>query len=176
MIHEHRHEILSAFCQQKGMSIPMYGKQKNGKPIITNSRLAFNQSHTDDGYALAFSTSVRNLGVDIENLNRRANFESLAKRFFHADEQALWQQTHKNQQWWLKIWTIKEAVLKANGLGIRLPLNELNAVFINDHQGELYHQLIGCYRFECVMIDGHVMTIAYEGDWQPWEFYHHVNG
>lgn len=172
MIYEYRNRILSQFCAACHLPAPMYAKQSDGKPIITNSRLVFNQSHSDESYALAFSLSVRELGVDTESIHRQANFDALARRFFHADEYTLWRDNGCDRVLWLKLWTIKEAVLKANGLGIRMNLNELNAKFINAHQGEIFHRRIGHYRFECIVKGDDIATIAYVSDaWQAWRFY-----
>ncbi|WFF39518.1 4'-phosphopantetheinyl transferase superfamily protein [Moraxella nasibovis] len=170
MLFSHRHQILSQFCSQNHLPVPVYAKQSHGKPVVTNSPLAFNQSHSDDDYALVYSLSVQRLGVDIEGVHRQANFEPLARRFFHADEYALWQASGCDRVLWFKIWTIKEAVLKASGLGIRMPLRELNAQFASERQGEVVHEKIGRYRFECVMVGECVLTVAYEGCVQAWQF------
>lgn len=171
-IYQYRHQILSQFAINNDLLMPVYDQQMNGKPVVVNSHLVFNQSHDDDNYALVLSLDVHEIGVDIECVNRVVNAKRLAERFFHADEYALWQERGCGRELWFKIWTIKEAVLKANGLGIRLNLNELNAKFTNNNQGVVRHKKIGFYRFECIALDHHVMTIAYASDdWQAWQFY-----
>lgn len=171
ILFSHRHQILSQFCSQNHLPVPAYAKEPHGKPVVINSQLAFNQSHSDDGYALAYSLSVQRLGVDTESIHRQANFEALARRFFHVDEYAFWQASGCDRVLWFKIWTIKEAVLKASGLGIRMPLHELNAQFASERQGEIIHERIGRYRFECIVMNDDMLTIAYESDeWQVWEW------
>ncbi|MDO4442210.1 MAG: 4'-phosphopantetheinyl transferase superfamily protein [Moraxella sp.] len=168
-IHAYRHQMLSSFAKRQQLAVPTYDKLAGGKPIITNSHLVFNQSHHDTAYVLVWSLDVDELGVDIECVNRTVKFESLARRYFHADEYRLWQDSGCDVRLWFRIWTIKEAVLKANGLGIRLTLSELNAKFTNANQGEIYHEKIGHYRFECIDVGDDVVTIAYAGDeWQAW--------
>ncbi|MFA9485590.1 MULTISPECIES: 4'-phosphopantetheinyl transferase family protein [unclassified Moraxella] len=168
-LRQSRHQILSQFCGRHGLPTPNYDKQINGKPIITNNHLVFNQSHHDTAYVLAWSLSVAELGVDVESVCRQANFEQLARRYFHADEYRYWQENDCDVRLWFRLWTIKEAVIKANGIGIRLALRELNAKFINRHQGEIFHDKMGCYRFECIDMGDDVITIAYTGDvWQAW--------
>lgn len=170
-IYQYRHRILSDFCLQNDLAVPQYDKTVHGKPIVTQGGFVFNQSHTDDDYLLAYSAYVAEIGVDIECIHRPVQAQRLAERFFHRDEQQLWQSRGYSQEVWFQLWTIKEAVLKANGLGIRMNLNELNAKFINAHQGEIFHKRIGHYRFECIVTGDNVMTIAYVSDaWQAWRF------
>lgn len=171
-IYQYRHRILSDFCLQNDLAVPQYDKTVHGKPIVTHGGFVFNQSHTNDDYLLAYSTDVVEIGVDVECVHRPVQAQKLAERFFHANEYTLWQDCDCNRLLWFKIWTIKEAVLKANGLGIRMCLNELNAKFINDYQGELFHEKIGHYRFECVVMNDDVITIAYvSDDWQAWTWF-----
>lgn len=161
VIRNYRHKILKQFCQKSQKPSPCYSKNQFGKPMCSNILdLAFNHSQCPTDYALVYSLDVSNIGVDIEHINRRLNFKSLAERFFHPDERAMWKNGDDVADWF-RIWTTKEAVLKASGLGVRLALSELNTRFINDCQGVISHKKIGAYFFECVQIDGVMITIAY---------------
>lgn len=160
IIRAYRHDILTKFCQSKNLPTPIYDKQAFGKPFITNSPLSFNQSHCVSDYVLAFSLTTPNIGVDIEHLGRQVKFEPLAKRCFHDDEYQLWQNNGYDKHLWFKIWTIKEAVLKAQGLGIRLNLNELNAVFTSDNGGYVCHDKIGWFYFKNLIINECMITLA----------------
>lgn len=157
----YRERILGDFCCERGLPKPIFARHQHGKPYVVNVNLAFNQSHSQHDYVLAYSLAVSDLGVDIENLGRRANFDGLANRYFHADEYQLWQNQQCDVAWWFRLWTIKEAVLKASGLGIRLPLNELKAIFINDDTGYVYHKNIGKFYFQTMVIDACMVTVAY---------------
>jgi 4'-phosphopantetheinyl transferase len=44
-------------------------------------------------------------------------FEALAKHAFHPEEYQAWQALDKILLFGLKVWTTKEAILKASGLG-----------------------------------------------------------
>lgn len=165
-IHAYRHQLLNKFCHHKNLPIPIYDKDNHGKPFCQNiPQLQFNQSHCTSDYVLVYSLDIKNIGVDIENIHRQVNFDDLAKRCFHHDEYTLWKNHHNKKEIWFKIWTIKEAVLKASGLGIRLPLNELRAVFIDDDTGYVYHQDIGKFYFQTMMIDACMVTVAYPFDY-----------
>lgn len=157
----YRERILGDFCCANRLPKPIFARHQQGKPYIANVNLAFNQSHSPHDYVLAYSLAVSDLGVDIENLTRQVNFDGLANRYFHTDEYRLWQKKHHDKVLWFQLWTIKEAVLKASGLGIRLPLNELKAVFINDDTGYVYHKNIGKFYFQTMVIDACMVTVAY---------------
>ena len=72
------------------------------------------------------SEHVKDIGVDVEELDRNVRLDALAKHAFHPDEYETWLSLEQDREYWFKVWTIKEAVLKASGLGIRLDLNTLN--------------------------------------------------
>ena len=98
-----------------------------GKPYLNDyPDFSFNHSHSQNFYALATSRNVQNLGIDIEELSRKVRFEALAQHAFHPEEIKKWQVLDYDPEYWFKVWTTKEAVLKASGLGIRINLNELN--------------------------------------------------
>lgn len=161
-IRRHRHTLLSNFCQNQQLPIPIYDKDNYGKPFTKNiANLAFNQSHCQSDYVLIYSLTVTNIGVDIENINRKVNFKSLAQHYFHSDEYHLWQKHDMAKTFWFRIWTIKEAVLKAHGLGIRLNLNELNAMFIDEYGGVVFHKKIGKFYFKNIIINDCMITLAY---------------
>lgn len=157
----YRERILGDFCCANGLSKPIFARHQQGKPYIANVNLAFNQSHSPHDYVLVYSLAVSDLGVDIENLSRQVNFDGLAKRYFHADEYRLWQNQQRDVAWWFRFWTIKESVLKASGLGIRLPLNQLRAIFIDDNTGYVYHHDIGKFYFQNIIINDCMVTVAY---------------
>lgn len=161
VISHHRHVHLSQFCQSNDLLTPIYGKSNTGKPFIKNiPDLHFNQSHCQTDYALIYSLSINNIGVDIENMNRHLNKNALARRYFHDDEYHLWQGS-QNDTLWFSYWTIKEAVLKAHGMGIGMSLRELKAVFMTDDGGYVCHDKIGQFYFKNIWIDECVITVAY---------------
>ena len=158
----HRHQLLSQFCQCQNLPTPIYDKSIHGKPFVKNiPNLHFNQSHSSSDYVLIYSLDVADIGVDIENMHRNLNVDKLAKRYFHADEYQYWQDNGCDRALWFKYWTIKEAVLKAYGIGIRMPLNNIKALFIDDDRGYVYHQTIGQFYFKNIMVDDCMITVAY---------------
>lgn len=94
----------------------------HGKPALDDAGdLCFNLSHTGDLAALAV-TRGHELGVDIERAEPVR--EDVASRFFSVREQAALRQAPADDQvrGFHRIWTRKEAFVKALGEGLSTPL------------------------------------------------------
>lgn len=135
-------------------------KTSHGKPYLIDQTLAFNHSHSQQYYALATSDTVSDLGVDIEDLARKVRFDSLAKHAFHADELQKWYESEQDPKYWFQVWTAKEAILKAAGLGIRLSLNELNT----QTDTAVFHPLIGTFSYRSFFSADYCVTLAWRGE------------
>lgn len=101
----------------------------HGKPSLATSsgNLEFNLSHSN-GHVLIGITRGRKIGVDIECIDRDVKFNELAERFFSPAENReiaiLPQQSRRNA--FFACWTRKEAILKATGFGLSLPLDSFD--------------------------------------------------
>lgn len=92
----------------------------NGKPgLVTARRVAFNLSHSGD-LALVAVTEGAAVGVDVERLSEVPEMEGVAASHFAREEQeALWGAPENLRlQIFFRIWTRKEAYVKATGVGI----------------------------------------------------------
>ncbi len=113
-----------------------FTKNAYGRPEIAGpSRalpLRFNLSHTDGLVACAI-TKGADVGVDVEALSRPTPGLDIAERFFSPEEYDLLRQAPAAQQHELffAIWTLKEAYIKARGMGLSLPLDQF--AFDLDH-------------------------------------------
>lgn len=87
--------------------------------------LRFNVSHTDGLIALAV-TRRREVGVDTEQLRERGAVLPLAERFFSAEEASALRELpqEQQQQRFFEYWTLKEAYIKARGMGLSIPLEQ----------------------------------------------------
>lgn len=135
-----------------------------GKPILNNQqRIGFNQSHSQSMYVLAWSADIQHIGVDVEDLSRVMRVESLAKHSLTDNEYQCFEQATDQQRYWLKLWTIKEAVLKASGLGIRLNLNELetNCLDLQQQTGMVEHTKIGQWSYACYELENHMLSLSW---------------
>ena len=137
-----------------------------GKPYLKDyPDFSFNHSHSQNFYALATSKQVQNLGIDIEELNRKVRFEALAQHAFHPEELKNWQVLDYDPEYWFKVWTTKEAVLKASGLGIRINLNELNTnIHPEQNGGRCEHPEIGVYAYQNYSVAGCMLTVAWQSE------------
>lgn len=107
-----------------------FRETEHGRPEIAGPAgappLRFNLSHTTGLIACAV-TLADDLGLDVEDLRRRADIEKLAKRFFARSELASLERRddERRRRGFFEYWTLKEAYLKARGAGISLPLAEV---------------------------------------------------
>ena len=105
-----------------------FAELPGGKPVIDQPesarRWSFNLSHSGD-FALLAVTEEAPLGVDIEHKRVISQQGSIARRFFSATEQRVYEAARKpeRQEVFFSIWTRKEAVIKALGLGLSMPLD-----------------------------------------------------
>jgi 4'-phosphopantetheinyl transferase len=90
--------------------------------------LRFNLTHTDGLVACALSVG-REVGVDAEHINRLVTHD-LPERFFSPREVADLRALPKSEQdaVFFDYWTLKEAYIKARGLGLSLPLRHFTFV------------------------------------------------
>ena len=107
-------------------SPPEILRTERGKPYAPAlDGLDFNLSHARNHVLIAFARK-QPLGVDIERIDRRIEIEDLARRFFAAAEadalEALPEAARPAA--FVRLWTCKEAVLKALGLGISFGLDK----------------------------------------------------
>ncbi|MFI8143963.1 4'-phosphopantetheinyl transferase family protein [Acinetobacter sp. ABJ_C5_2] len=143
----------------------VFAKHEYGKPYLLNHTLHFNHSHSQQYYALALSERVKDIGIDVEELDRKVRLDSLAQHAFHPDEYATWQNLEQDREYWFKVWTTKEAVLKASGLGIRLDLNTLNTqAHPTNHGGLCSHELIGTFAYQNFVSGNMILTVAWRSE------------
>ena len=112
-----------------------YGSQ--GKPAvetrIRNRTLQFNLSHSNDRVVYIFGWD-HPLGIDIEHIRPMPDADDFAAHFFSTRE-SRWVKSLSGKKKWqafFKLWTCKEAFLKANGSGLTVPLNEVEITFRAD--------------------------------------------
>lgn len=143
-----------------------FEKHEHGKPFLNTHPLHFNHSHSQQNYALALSERVKDIGIDVEELDRKVRFDALAQHAFHPEEYQTWQQQGQDREYWFRVWTTKEAVLKASGLGIRLDLNSLNTqAHATNYGGMCSHPLIGTFAYQNFILHQNiVVTVAWRAE------------
>lgn len=107
-----------------------FGYGVYGKPGLLNGGesggLRFNVSHSS-GLALIAVTREREVGVDVEWVDRGVEMDSIATRFFNEEENAMLQGSSASERAriFFGIWTRKEALAKARGVGIGVELERM---------------------------------------------------
>lgn len=106
-----------------------FSTNDHGRPDISpvhGSSLRFNLSHTEDLVACAV-VREREIGVDVEAGDRRVEVLEIADRYLAPSElaqlRALDPSRHRDR--FFTYWTLKEAYIKARGLGLALPLEQI---------------------------------------------------
>ena len=98
-----------------------------GKPYLerhsAEMALDFNLSHSND-LALYAITRGKSVGIDLEHIREVADIDQVVKKFFAAREQVAFYNLHPHErrEAFFKVWTRKEAYLKAIGVGLSEPL------------------------------------------------------
>lgn len=142
-----------------------YGSQ--GKPalaLVDTPAMHFNVSHSEDLSLYAIAQQA--VGIDVERV-RSIDAKSLAQRFFSPREYA-WLTCQPIDQWqpaFLRLWTGKEAVLKATGEGLAA-LGEVEISFVNDQPVLLTAPCQPGDRWvlhQFVPASGYVATLAFGG-------------
>ena len=97
---------------------------------VTQAGLVFNLSHSAAGVLCVLATEGW-LGVDLEQLTRSVDVLQLAQRFFAPQEYAmlLSLKASQRQLHFLRLWTLKEAFVKAIGLGLSYPLADFSVAY-----------------------------------------------
>jgi 4'-phosphopantetheinyl transferase len=121
-------EILSRYLDLVPQSI-RFVYDTFGKPEIAHEqnprRLRFNVSHSEN-FALCAIAWQSDIGVDVEYVKPLSDLTEVARRFFASEEQAALAAlpSKKQLEGFYKIWTRKEAYLKAIGKGLSEPLDQ----------------------------------------------------
>lgn len=122
----------------------VFSENEHGKPELTgdfhsesgaSAPLAFNLSHSRNMFVVAVS-AADNVGVDVEYSARSRLIMELASRHFSVDEIEQLQALTGEQQLarFYHVWTLKEAYVKARGLGLTMPLQDFSLHFKSDSE------------------------------------------
>ena len=100
-------------------------RSEAGKPSLTrelrdNTAITFNMSHAH-GRALIAVSKGQEVGVDLERIRSDVEVTKLSERYFAPSEHATIMQSTQEQRAarFFRSWVSKEAVLKAQGIGLR---------------------------------------------------------
>jgi 4'-phosphopantetheinyl transferase len=103
--------------------------EPHGRPTLASAHrrdLGFNVSHTPGLVAVAVS-ATRELGIDVEDTARALTHDIPGRFFTPAEVREL--HTHPpdaQASVFFDVWTLKEAYIKARGLGLAIPLDQFS--------------------------------------------------
>lgn len=136
-----------------------FDQNKYGKPAIkaeqNSAAIYFNLSHSSERAVLAVST-MEYIGVDIESNRKDRRVKKLVDRYFGTEEvkDLLALDESQQQARFYELWTLKEAYIKACGLGLAIPLQQFNYGFPSQQELHL--------NFDAARQDN-------ESSWQCWQ-------
>lgn len=123
--------LLKSLAEKFGYQPADFQIQKDelGKPyaLADNERIYLSIAHTPD-FILCGISAEKDFGLDLEPVSRRVH-EGLKKRIFHTEEQ----EDVKSLDL-IRLWTIKEALVKLQGGGLRTNLNDVKVMKIGNEQ------------------------------------------
>jgi len=105
-----------------------------GKPAISEEQnsasLYFNLSHSAEKVVLAVSR-CKDIGIDVECARKPRRIAAIAQRYFSDKEasQLLSLSEDQQQSRFYDLWTLKEAYIKACGMGLAIPLQHFSYGF-----------------------------------------------
>ena len=105
-------EVIELYRSEAGK--PSLARESRGQPAIT-----FNMSHAH-GRALIAVSKGQEVGVDLERIRSDVEVAKLSERYFAPSEHATIMQSTQEQRAarFFRYWVSKEAVLKAQGIGL----------------------------------------------------------
>lgn len=117
-----------------------YGRPVCAPDMNLSRSLSFNISHSENLIALVVATD-RDVGIDIERTARNVDSIELARRFYFSLEAA--DISSKKEPYrsyrFMEYWTLKEAYVKACGLGLSIPFNHFS--FDLRDRGKIVHHI-----------------------------------
>ncbi|MCA8956004.1 MAG: 4'-phosphopantetheinyl transferase superfamily protein [Planctomycetes bacterium] len=151
------------------LALGAHDKPELGNPGAAAARLHFNLSHSEGRGLLAVST--QEVGVDIEYVRENRNLAGIARRFFAAAESqaflGLAADLHLAE--FYRIWTHKEAYLKACGTGLSFPSNRFTLDFtaqpVRLLATDMPGDVVGHWQFHGLpAAPGYAAAVCYRGE------------
>jgi 4'-phosphopantetheinyl transferase len=123
-------ELLGRYLEKDPTQINLaYGP--NGKPEIAgygvDHSTQFNLAHSENLVLFAF-TLGRPIGIDVEKIRPLKDIDGIASRYFSTQEYLTWRAFAPTNRFvgFFRLWTCKEAFIKAIGAGLSYPLDQFD--------------------------------------------------
>ena len=142
-----------------------------GKPFIKDHPIQFNISHTENRVLLGFSQQA--IGIDIEKIIALPDLDLLIEYSMHPDEIYFLnvQEPLQKLQLFYRLWTKKEALVKAMGIGLGKELSSFTLQStLEDDSWNAYEIAINerysaaiATQISCCSIAGYQLTLTPSG-------------
>ena len=126
---DRKRSVLAFVLLQRGLhedyditEVPEFVYNEFGKPSLPNLPIHFSLSHCKD--AVACAVSNHNIGIDVEIIVPYN--PDVARRVCTADELKMLEQSSNKDVEFIKLWTVKEAISKYEGMGLSLSFAEID--------------------------------------------------
>lgn len=154
--------VLSAYvgCAPEALDVDA---AEDGKPFLAtecaevgDEDLRFNLSHSADLALVSVSVGLE-IGVDVERIQPTRDLEGLARRYFAPEEQDALLRLAPDERvaGFFRVWTLKEAYLKAVGTGLGRALDSFAVSARDDGPPRLLRSDAGDsdrWRFQCLEV------------------------
>ncbi len=177
-VHAILRQILSRYLDREERELK-FGCGSYGKPFLqSDSRqpeLRFNLAHSH-GMALYGITRNREIGVDLERIDRRFAGQQIAERFFSRRECSTLRALPASQQIaaFFDCWARKEAYVKATGAGLHTPLDSFDVSLTPDQPPEFLKGPHGNWSIHAPrLVPGYAVAIVVKGtdcDLRTWKW------
>lgn len=120
-------------------------RNSSGKPSLKSPYQVFhfNLSHSENYFLMA--VSLQPVGVDLEKKNRKIpELKDIISRYYSSEEQETVRNSAYPEESFLKIWTMKESVIKLFGTGIHENIKEINTRNLSGNQ-QLNKEMLHIY-------------------------------
>lgn len=155
-------KLLGEYLQQDPKTIRFeYGPA--GKPFLAG--ISFNLAHSGNRGLIGIAREGQ-LGVDIEEVREISDLDDLAKSVFAPGELERWRQLTGSERVcaFYRIWTRKEAYLKASGEGIATRLQSFEVNFAANEPAAIVRGAEGAWMLRDVATEpSFAAAVAYEG-------------
>lgn len=139
----------------------------NGKPYLSgHSEICFNITHCDGFAACAFHTKA--IGVDAEF---PGYFPPVLVEHSLSESEKSLLQSHsadllEQQEWFYRLWTLKEAYVKESGVGVDIDLTSVSFSF-SEQSNRFFCSDSSIVCYQTTLCHGHILSLCYESPELP---------
>jgi 4'-phosphopantetheinyl transferase len=129
--------LLGSYVQAPAASVVLtFAPHGKPRPLrdAQGVKVFFNVAHSDE-LALIAVSHEREVGIDVERLRPLPGLDDIVAQHFAPKERRAFARAVPMDRLaaFYRFWTLKEAYLKADGIGLRLPLAEVDVSAVGEH-------------------------------------------